>query len=120
MADFLLCRGKAASVLAKRTQDRLARAGFTFATLLEEEGLSLLWRNGGQAGQDGLWRQDNDNWILCAGLFAHQGEAGATALQRFFDSFDPQAPDLGDTLGQFALVIRKTGRLYLLSASQSR
>lgn len=114
MADFLLCRGAAAPALAKRTQDRLARAGLSFVSLLEEEGLSVLWRNGGQAGQDSFWRQDNDNWILCAGLFAHQGKAGARALQRFFDGFDPQAPNLRDTLGQFALVIRKAGRLHLL------
>lgn len=115
MADFLLCRGTEAGALAKRVGGRLGRAGLSFSPLLEEAGASLLWRSGAEAAEDGFWRQDADNWILRAGLFSHRAKAGARGLESFFAGFDPAAPDVAETRGQFALVIRKAGRLYLLS-----
>jgi asparagine synthase (glutamine-hydrolysing) len=114
MADFALCRGRDAGALARRLLTRLERAGLSFAMLLEDEGSRLLWRCPGEPTQDAFWQQDADNWILRSGLFSHGGAAGAQALQSFFAAFDPAAPDLAGTRGQFTLVLRKAGRLCLL------
>ncbi len=115
MADFLLCRGPEAGALVSRMRDRLGRAGLSFTPLQEDGEISLLWRHGGEAAEDSFWQQDADNWILRSGLFGHRAKAGAGGLESFFAAFDPSAPDLSETRGQFTLVIRKAGRLYLLS-----
>jgi len=115
MADFILCRGTDADALGRRLRARLDRAGLCFTPVLQEDGSSLLWRSGGEPQQDTFWQQDEDNWILRSGLFSHRSAAGAPALKRFFAAFDPAAPDLAGTRGQFALILRKAGRLCLLS-----
>ena len=115
MADFVLCRGRDADARAARLRGRLARAGLSFAVLLRDDAHCLLWRCAGEAPEDAFWQQDADTWILRSGLLSHAGAAGARALQGFLAAFDPAAPDLAATRGQFTLVVRKAGRLYLLS-----
>ncbi|GAB4391153.1 MAG: hypothetical protein Tsb0032_01660 [Kiloniellaceae bacterium] len=115
MPDFLLCRGRDAGDLAGRLRTRLARAGLDFTVLTERPQDCLLWRGGGAEAKEGFWRQDDDNWILCSGLFGFRATSGPAALQRFFATFDPAAPSLAETFGQFTLILRKAGRLCLLS-----
>jgi asparagine synthase (glutamine-hydrolysing) len=114
MADFLICRGGEAAARAARMRARLEKAGLSFAPLAEEPAASLLWRPDGEGGQDAFWQADDDNWILRSGLFSHRGRAGAPALQSFLADFDPAAPDHSATRGQFTLLLRKAGQLYLL------
>ena len=114
MADFLLCRGGEAAALAAMVRERLERVGLSLAPLVEWPETSLLWRSSGKDGQDDLWQEDSDNWILRSGLFCHHARSGGSALQSFFAEFDPAAPDLSATRGQFTLLLRKAGRLYLL------
>ncbi|MGF1630374.1 MAG: hypothetical protein ACFCUT_12950 [Kiloniellaceae bacterium] len=115
MADFLLCRGTDATALARQGQERLERLGLPFTVLLEEDTSSLLWRCSAEDPRESFWQQDADNWVLRSGLFSHQSTSGARSLERFLAAFDPGAPDLSGTQGQFTLILRKAGRLYLLS-----
>lgn len=115
MADFVLCRGPANARLARRLQGRLAAAGLSFALLMEESANTLLWRTGAEAPQESFWQQAADSWILRSGLFSHRAKAGAAGLESFFAAFDPSAPDLAETRGQFTLLIKKAGVLHLLS-----
>jgi len=115
MADFALCRGADADALAARLRGRLDQAGLSFAVLLRDDAHCLLWRCAGEAPEDAFWQPDADTWILRSGLFSHAGAAGARALRSFLAAFDPAAPDLAATRGQFTLVLHKAGRLCLLS-----
>jgi hypothetical protein len=116
MADYLLCRGSDAGARARRVKERLGRVGLAFAVLREDASTCLLWHNGaGAAPGHGYWQRDDNNWILCSGLFSHRATSGAAGLEGFFRAFDPAAPDLSETRGQFTLVIRKAGRFHLLS-----
>ena len=115
MADFVLCRGLASAQLARRMQGRLAAAGLSFAPLMEEGANTVLWRAGAEAPRESFWRRAADSWILRSGLFSHRARAGAAGLESFFAAFDPSAPDLTETRGQFTLLIKKAGALHLLS-----
>ena len=115
MADFILCRERDAEAAARRLRGRLERAGLTFAPLLATADWCLLVRHGAEAESESFWQQGPDDWVLRSGLFSHRGQAGASALKRFFAEFDPAAPDLTETRGQYTLMLRKAGRLCLLS-----
>ena len=115
MADFILCRGRNAEAAARRLQGRLEPAGLTFAPLLTTADWCLLARHGAEAESESFWQQGPDDWVLRSGLFSHRGQAGASALKRFFAEFDPADPDLTATRGQYTLMLRKAGRHYLLS-----
>ncbi|WP_340118782.1 hypothetical protein [Pelagibius sp. 7325] len=115
MADFLLCRGEAAQATARTLQARLERAGLSVSPLFEDPCCCLLARAGAdETREDAFWQPDADTWILRSGLFSHRALSGAEALRGFLAAFDPDAPDLAETRGQFTLVIRKAGRLHLL------
>lgn len=114
MVDFLLCRGPEPKALARRMQSRLDRAGLAFTLLIEDGAYSVLWRPGTEAPSESFWRPSEEDWILRTGLFSHRGKSGAAGLKSFFQAFDPAAPDLAESRGQFTLLVKKAGKLYLL------
>ena len=113
MADFVLCRGREGAALARRLQRRLAALGLSFALFAEDAEGSLLWREAAREPHESRLQKADGSWILRSGLFSHRGQAGRAGLAAFLEAFDEAAPSLAETRGQFGLVFKKTGRLYL-------
>jgi asparagine synthase (glutamine-hydrolysing) len=115
MTDFILCRGHNAVDISRKLRGRIDPLGLTFAPLIDKAEFMLLGRVGERPGSTGFWRAPDGGWILCTGLFSFRSKSGATALQHYYRDFDPSSPDLGQTRGQFTLVIGKAETTHLLS-----
>ncbi len=115
MADFILCPGAGGIALARLAAERMTDAGLSFDVVADGPWGALLLRETDNDPHESFAAFDNGDFILRSGFFSREGKAGRSALENFFRAFDPARPGLQDAMGQFCLVIRKAGKIYLLS-----
>lgn len=60
---------------------------------------------------------ENDNGDFCAssGSFFYKGNTGKSAFKNFLNGFDPERYSPYDLMGVFSLIIKKSGRLFLVT-----
>lgn len=115
MSSFFYCTGSTAHADSSRIQSRLSSLGMPLARVLEDEKKSLFVHITPHERDAPLLQIDDASFIFRTGLFLYKGTAGTTALQAFFEDFDPDAPDINDTQGQFCLALRKNNQFFILT-----
>lgn len=115
MAGLFLVRDddRASEALAA-ARAQFGRHGFAHGETLALPGWRLLHFPYIQGGPATLMRR-GDDFAAVAGTLSFDGLLGAPALEALLDALDPQAPDWSRLAGQFALVLGRAGRSFVLT-----
>lgn len=115
MSSFFYCNGRSAHAKSAALRGKLSALGLPLVPLFEDETHSLLVHVSDHDKEDALLTIDEASFIFRTGMFFYKELSGSQALKSFYQDFDPQAPKLDETSGQFCLVIRKDGTLFFLT-----
>ena len=110
MAGFFLSRSAPSAAVHAQFHDH----GFAEPRELSLPGWTLLHYSYTLGGPEMLLTRGED-WIAVAGSFVFDGRMGTAALEDALAHLDPLAPDWRRIGGQFALVLHRGGRTFLLS-----
>lgn len=101
--------------MARLAAGRMSAHGLVFEVAAEGPWGTLLLRATDNDPHGSFLALGGGDFILRSGLFSRQGATGTSALEGFLQAFDPQYPSVNNTKGQYCLVVRKAGRVFLLS-----
>lgn len=114
MGAFYLSRRQAAREqsgnLARQT---LTRQGFTVIQDLSDPHLDVLYCAKIGTDSSTLFRLDEGNYCFSTGTLIYRARIGEAACEALFRDFRANQVDFDSLYGNFALVIRNQGRLYL-------
>lgn len=117
MTAFLFFRGPANARRLRTLRLRLAELGLSLDVAVEDDlGCVLVEPATAETARLQL-RLDNDNgdYVRAIGVLFYDGLFGETALKKFYHDFDPDKPNIDDASGHFWLIVKKKGRLFLIS-----
>jgi asparagine synthase (glutamine-hydrolysing) len=116
-AFFLLRRAGAADVRTRRAilLDELERQGFRHPRRFETPECEIHLFPELAGGEENAHADGPDSFCLSVGTFLYRGEAGAAALAGFQRDFEWPCVPWDEVCGQFCLLVRKHGRLHLVT-----